>query len=102
MNHTKDCMKPINMADFAQRVCMRTGSVTEAEHRALRSIEPSPYESLAWTTALAIVRERMAVAQERAADMSVFPADYDSRAYAEGRYHALRDCLEEMEERGKS
>ena len=92
--------KPINMVDFASRVCLGPGSVTEAEHAALRDIT-RPYKSLAWTTALAIVRERMAVAQERAADMSVFPVDYDSRAYAEGRYHALRDCLEEMEERGK-
>ena len=82
MEHFKDCI------------------VTNAEHAALRDIT-RPYKSLAWTTALAIVRERMAVAQERAADMSVFPVDYDSRAYAEGRYHALRDCLEEMEERGK-
>ena len=91
----------INMTEFASRVCLGPGSVTRSQHAALRDIT-RPYKSLAWTTALAIVRERMAVAQERAADMSVFPADYDSRAYAEGRYHALRDCLEEMEERGKS
>ena len=99
--HTKDCMKPINMADFAQRVCMKTGSVTEAEHRALRSIEPTPYDGLAWTTAVGMVRTRMRAAQSNAKEMSALPVDNDSRAYAEGRYHALRDCLDEMEERGK-
>ena len=46
-------------------------------------------------------RERMAAAKKNADEMSVFPVNHDSRAYAEGRYHALRDCLEEMEERGK-
>ena len=81
-----------------------TGDANAAEHYTLRDITrpiTDHYRSEGWTTALAIVRERMAVAQERAADMSVFPADYDSRAYAEGRYHALRDCLDELEERGK-
>lgn len=66
----------------------------EADHAAL-----SPYKSSAWTTAVAIVRERMAAAKKNADEMSAFPVDYDSRAYAEGRYHALRDCLDEMEER---
>ena len=41
--------KPINMVDFASRVCLGPGSVTEAEHRALKDItKPNPYESLAW------------------------------------------------------
>jgi len=82
MHHVKDC-------------------IVNAEHAALRDIT-RPYKSSAWTTAVAIVRERMAAAKKNADEMSVFPVDYDSRAYAEGRYHALRDCLEEMEERGKS
>ena len=30
--------KPINMVDFASRVCLGPGSVTEAEHRALKDI----------------------------------------------------------------
>ena len=81
MHHTKDC-------------------IVNAEHAALRDIT-KPYESLAWTTALAIVRERTEGAKKNAEAMSVFPVDYDSRAYAEGRYHALRDCLDEMMERGK-
>ena len=72
----------------------RTGSVTAADHAAL-----SPYKSSAWTTAVAIVREGMEAAKKNADEMSVFPTDHDCRAYAEGRYHALRDCLEEMEER---
>ena len=94
--------KPINMVDFASRVCLGPGSVTEAEHRALKDItKPNPYESLAWRTALAIVRERMAAAQKHAADMSVLPVDYDSRAYAEVRHDMARDILAEMEERGK-
>jgi len=78
--------------------------IVNAEHYALRDITrpiTDHYRGEAWTTALAIVRERMAAAQKHAADMSVFPVDYDSRAYAEGRYHALRDCLDELEERGK-
>lgn len=95
MDHFKDC---INMADFAQRVCMRPGPVDAADHAAMA---PTPYETLAWTTALAIVRERTEGAKKNAEAMSVFPVDHDSRAYAEGRYHALRDCLDEMEERGK-
>ena len=85
MEHFKDC-------------------IVNAEHYALRDITrpiTDHYRGEAWTTALAIVRERMAAAQKHAADMSVFPVDYDSRAYAEGRYHALRDCLDELEERGK-
>lgn len=82
--------KGVNM-----HIIPRNGDVTAADHA-------SPYKSSAWTTAVAIVRERMAAAKKNADEMSVFPVDYDSRAYAEGRYHALRDCLEEMEERGKS
>ena len=81
MEHFKDC-------------------IVNAEHYALRDIT-RPYKSLAWTTALAIVRERMAAAQKHAADMSVFPVDYDSRAYAEVRHDMARDILAEMEERGK-
>ena len=98
MEHTKDCMKPINMVDFAQRVCMRTGSVTEAEHRALRSIEPSPYESLAWTTALAIVRERVEGAHKSVLESVSTGIWHD---YRRGRYEMARDILAEMEERGK-
>ena len=85
MEHFKDC-------------------IVNAEHYALRDITrpiTDHYRGEAWTTALAIVRERMAAAQKHAADMSVFPVNHDSRAYAEGRYHALRDCLDEMEEKGK-
>ena len=99
MDHAKDHFKPINMAEFAQRVCMRPGPVDAADHAATKPL--TPYESVAWTTALAIVRERMEAAQKNAEAMSVFPVDYDSRAYAEGRYHALRDCLDEMKERGQ-
>lgn len=98
MEHTKDCMKPINMVDFAQRVCMRTGSVTEAEHRTLRSIEPSPYESLAWTTALAIVRERVEGAHKSVLESVSTGIWHD---YRRGRYEMARDILAEMEERGK-
>lgn len=102
MEHVKDCMKPISMVEFANALLAPrpgNGQVDKADHAATRPI--TPYESLAWTTAVAIVRERVAAAKENAYSMSVFPVDYDSRAYAEGRYHALRDCLEEMEERGK-
>ena len=88
----------MNMADFAQRVCMRPGPVDAADHAAMA---PTPYETLAWTTAVAIVRERMAGAKRNADDLSWRHITDDSRAYAEGRYHALRDFLDEMEERGK-
>ena len=97
MEHVKDCCKPINMTEFAKSVC----GLMPSKEKAAQDAHMTPYESLAWTTALAIVRERMAAAQKHAADMSVFPVNHDSRAYAEGRYHALRDCLDEMEERGK-
>lgn len=95
MDHFKDC---ISMADFATRVCMRPGPVDAADHAAMA---PTPYETLAWTTAVGMVRTRMRAAQSNAKEMSALPVDNDSRAYAEGRYHALRDCLDEMEERGK-
>ena len=86
MEHFKDCI------------------VTNAEHAALRDITrpvTDHYRGEGWTTAVAIVRERTEGAKKNAEAMSVFPVNHDSRAYAEGRYHALRDCLDEMEERGK-
>jgi len=92
--------KPINMVDFAQRLCMGLGAVDKADHAATRPI--SPYDGLAWTTALAIVRARMEAARKRAQNVSLRDVDDATRCYSEGRYHALRDCLEEMEERGKS
>ena len=88
MEHVKDCIRPIN------------GGVSAAEHYALRDIT-RPYKSLAWTTAVGMVRTRMRAAQSNAKEMSALPVDNDSRAYAEGRYQALRDCLDEMEERGQ-
>ncbi len=97
MEHVKDCCKPINMTEFAKSVC----GLMPSKEKAAQDAHMTPYESLAWTTALAIVRERMAAAQKHAADMSVFPVDYDSRAYAEVRHDMARDILAEMEERGK-
>ncbi len=91
-------MNKINMVEFATRLCTGPGSVDKAAHAATKPI--SPYEGLVWSTALAIVRERMEAARQNASQMAAFPVDYDSRAYAEGRYHALRDCLDELEERG--
>ena len=38
MHHTKDC---INIADFAQRVCMRTGPVDAVDHAAMKPLTPS-------------------------------------------------------------
>ena len=43
----------------------------------------------------------MEAARKRAQNVSLRDVDDATRCYAEGRYHALRDCLEEMEERGK-
>ena len=79
MHHVKDC-------------------IVNAEHAALRDIT-RPYKSLAWTTALAIVRERMEGAYEnyKQADMG----NAAQREYRKGRYEALLYCLAEMEERGK-
>lgn len=92
MNHTKDCMKPINMADFAQRVCMRPGPVDAADHAATKPL--TPYESVAWTTALAIVREKV-----RGSEVTKNAIEFDD--YFRGRYEMARDILREMEERGK-
>jgi len=87
--------KPINMVDFASRVCLGPGSVTEAEHRALKDItKPNPYESLAWRTALAIVREKV-----RGSEVTKNAIEFDD--YFRGRYDMARDILAEMEERGK-
>ena len=85
--------KPINMVDFASRVCLGPGSVTEAEHRALKDIT-KPYKSLAWTTALAIVREKV-----RGSEVTKNAIEFDD--YFRGRYEMARDILREMEERGK-
>jgi len=76
VEHTKDC-------------------IVNADHAALRDItQPGPYDGLAWTTAVAIVRERM--------DNAAF--NYDESIgdrYYLGRYEMARDILREMEERGK-
>ena len=93
-------MNKINMVEFATRLCTGPGSVDKADHAATKPI--SPYEGLAWSTALAIVRGRMEAAREQAQNVSSRDVDDATRCYSEGRYHALRDCLEEMEERGKS
>ena len=89
--------KPINMVDFASRVCLGPGSVTEAEHAALRDIT-RPYKPLAWTTALAIVRERMEGAHKSVLESVSTGIWHD---YRRGRYEMARDILREMEERGK-
>ena len=86
--------KPINMVDFASRVCLGPGSVTEAEHYTLRDIT-RPYKSLAWTTALAIVREKV-----RGSEVTKNAIEFDD--YFRGRYEMARDILREMEERGKA
>jgi len=91
--------KPINMVEFATRLCTGPGAVDKADHAATRPI--GPYDGLAWSTALAIVRARMEAARKRAQNVSLRDVDDATRCYAEGRYHALRDCLEEMEERRK-
>ena len=81
--HTKDC-------------------IVNAEHYALRDITrpvTDHYRSEGWTTALAIVRERMEGAYENhnQADMG----NVAQREYRKGRYEMARDILAEMEERGK-
>ena len=59
----------------------------------------SPYKSSAWTTAVAIVRERMLGARENKRNFDHHPIENDNRAYVMGRYDALCDLLAEMEER---
>jgi hypothetical protein len=86
------------MADFAQRVCMRPGPVDAADHAAMA---PTPYETLAWTTALAIVRGRRDAAREKYEHSTVLRNTSETSAYLMGRYEAFRDLLQEMEERGK-
>jgi len=49
--------KPINMVEFATRLCTGPGAVDKADHAATRPI--GPYDGLAWSTALAIVRARV-------------------------------------------
>lgn len=78
MEHFKDC-------------------IVNAEHYALRDIT-RPYKSLAWTTALAIVRERMEGAHKSVLESVSTGIWHD---YRRGRYEMARDILREMEERGK-
>jgi len=96
VDHVKDCMKPINMADFATRLCMRPGPVDAVDHAAMKPL--TPYESVAWTTALAIVRERMEGAHKSVLESVSTGIWHD---YRRGRYEMARDILREMEERGK-
>lgn len=93
-----DHFKPISMAEFAQRVCMRPGPVDAADHAAMA---PTPYETLAWTTALAIVRGRRDAAREKYEHSTVLRNTSETSAYLMGRYEMARDILAEMEERGK-
>ena len=88
MEHVKDCIRPIN------------GGVSAAEHYALRDIT-RPYKSLAWTTAVAIVRGRRDAAKEKYQHSTVLGNTSETPAYLMGRYEAFRDLLQEMEERGK-
>ena len=76
MEHTKDC-------------------IVNADHAALRDItQPGPYDGLAWTTAVAIVREKV-----RGSEVTKNAIEFDD--YFRGRYEMARDILREMEERGK-
>ena len=74
----------------------RNGDANAADHAAL-----SPYKSSAWTTALAIVRGRRDAAREKYEHSTVLRNTSETSAYLMGRYEALRDLLQEMEERGK-
>lgn len=87
------------MADFATRVCMRPGPVDAADHAATKPL--TPYESVAWTTAVAIVRGRRDAAREKYEHSTVLRNTSETSAYLMGRYEMARDILAEMEERGK-
>ena len=56
------------------------------------------YKRQAWTTALAIVRERMEGAHKSVLESVSTGIWHD---YRRGRYEMARDILREMEERGK-
>ena len=82
MHHTKDC-------------------IVNAEHAALRDITrpiTDHYRGEGWTTALAIVRERMEGAHKSVLESVSTGIWHD---YRRGRYEMARDILREMEERGK-
>ena len=90
MEHVKDCCKPINMTEFAKSVC----GLMPSKEKAAQDANMTPYESLAWTTALAIVREKV-----RGSEVTKNAIEFDD--YFRGRYEMARDILAEMEERGK-
>lgn len=69
----------------------RTGDITASDHAAL-----SPYKSSAWTTAVAIVRERMEKSKEQVNEALGTGIWFE---YRRGRYEMARDILAEMEER---
>ena len=94
MEHVKDCCKPINMTEFAKSVC----GLMPSKEKAAQDAHMTPYESLAWTTALAIVRERMEGAHKSVLESVSTGIWHD---YRRGRYEMARDILREMEERGK-
>jgi len=91
--------KPINMVDFASRVCLGPGSVTEAEHRALKDITQPVYGSLAWRTAIGIVESRMNGAWENL-EIAKRSSALDVE-YWQGRYDGLVACLAALKERGE-
>jgi len=82
--------KPINMTEFAKSVC----GLMPSKEKAAQDAHMTPYESLAWTTALAIVREKV-----RGSEVTKNAIEFDD--YFRGRYEMARDILREMEERGK-
>ena len=94
MEHVKDCCKPINMTEFAKSVC----GLMPSKEKAAQDAHMTPYKSLAWTTALAIVRERMEGAHKSVLESVSTGIWHD---YRRGRYEMARDILREMEERGK-
>jgi uncharacterized protein YqgV (UPF0045/DUF77 family) len=84
----------MNMPDFAKSVC----GLMPSKEKAAQDAHMTPYESLAWTTALAIVRERMEGAHKSVLESVSTGIWHD---YRRGRYEMARDILREMEERGK-
>jgi hypothetical protein len=84
----------MNMTDFAKSVC----GLMPSKEKAAQDAHMTPYKSLAWTTALAIVRERMEGAHKSVLESVSTGIWHD---YRRGRYEMARDILREMEERGK-
>lgn len=111
MDHTKDCMKPINMVELSKNILFPKTNETNAEHQALRDITQPKIipdyikqnfndacnrrAQLALTTFEACLRSRLyAVSEEQRRMTDPCSAEYMLKS---GRIAMLLDLLDDIQ-----